>query len=38
MVAEGGDLVANTLKGVAEPTSVDNKATCDGGAFGLVAD
>ena len=37
MVAEGGDLVANTLKGVAVPTSVDNKATSDGGALGLVA-
>ena len=38
MVAEGGDLVTNTLKGVAVPTSVDNKAPRDGGAFGLVAD
>ena len=38
MVAEGGDLVANTLKGVAVPTSVDNKATCNGIALGLVAD
>ena len=38
MVAEGGDLVANTLKGVAVPTSVDNKATSDGIALGLVAD
>ena len=38
MIAEGGDLVANTLKGVAVPTSVDNKATCDGIALGLVAD
>ena len=38
MVAEGGNLVANTLKGVAVPTSVDNKATCNGIALGLVAD
>ena len=38
MVAEGGDLVANTLKGVAVPTSVDNKTTCNGVALGLVAD
>ena len=38
MVAEGGDLVADTLKGVAVPTSVDNKATCNGIALGLVAD
>ena len=38
MVAEGGDLVVNTLKGVAVPTSVDNKATCNGIALGLVAD
>ena len=38
MVAEGGNLVANTLKGVAVPTTVDNKATSDGGALGLVAD
>ena len=38
MVAEGGNLVANTLKGVAVPTSVDNKATSDGVALGLVAD
>ena len=38
MIAEGGDLVANTLKGVAVPTSVDNTATCNGIALGLVAD
>ena len=38
MVAEGGNLVANTLKGVAVPTTVDNKATCNGIALGLVAD
>ena len=38
MVAEGGDLVADTLKGVAEIASVDDKATRDGGAFGLIAD
>ena len=38
MVAEGGDLVANTLKGVAVPTTVDDKATCNGIALGLVAD
>ena len=38
MVAEGGDLVANTLEGVAVPTSIDNKATCNGIALGLVAD
>ena len=38
MVAEGGNLVADTLKGVAVPTTVDNKATCYGIALGLVAD
>jgi hypothetical protein len=38
MVAEGGNLVADTLKGVAVPTSVDNKATCNGIALGLIAD
>ena len=38
MVAEGGDLVADTLKGVAEPTTIDNKATSDGGGLGLITD
>ena len=37
MVAEGGNLVANTLKGVAVPTTIYNKATCNGIALGLVA-
>ena len=38
MVAKSGDLVADALEGVAEPTAVDDKATSDGGALGLVAD
>ena len=37
-IEEGKDLVAFALKGVAEPSSVDNKATCNGIALGLVAD
>ena len=38
MVAESGDLIADTLKGVAEPATVDDEATGDGGALGLIAD
>ena len=37
MVAESGDLIADTLKGVAEPATVDYEATGDGGALGLVS-
>ena len=38
VVAEGGDLISDTLKGVAEPASVDDKATSNSGGFWLVAD
>ena len=38
VVAKSGDLVADALQRVAEPTAVDDKATSDGGALGLVAD
>ena len=34
----GGDLVADTLKGVAEESTVDNKATRNSSALGVVAD
>ena len=37
MVAEGGNLIADTLKGIAEPSAIDNKATGDGIALGLIA-
>ena len=36
VVAKSGDLVADALEGVAEPTAVDDKATSDGGALGLI--
>ena len=38
MVAERRDLVAHALEGVAEPATVDNKATSEGVASGFVAD
>ena len=38
MVAEGWNLIADTLKGVAEPATIYDKATGNGGAFGLIAD
>ena len=38
VVAKSGDLVADALEGVAEPMAIDDKATSDGGALGLVAD
>ena len=38
VVAKSRDLIADTLEGVAEPTAVDDKATCDGRALGHVAD
>ena len=37
MVAESGDLIADTLEGVAKPTTVDDKATGDGIALRLIA-
>ena len=37
VVAERGDLIADTLKGVAKPSTIDNKATSDGVALGLIA-
>ena len=36
-VTNGGDLVADTLKGVAEESTVDNKATSDGIALRLIS-
>ena len=36
VVAKSGDLIADALEGVAEPTAVDDKATCDGGAVELI--
>ena len=38
MPSQGGDLVTDTFEGVAEPTTINNKATCEGIAFGLIAD
>ena len=37
MVAESGDLIADTLEGIAEPSAIDNKATGDRIALGLIA-
>jgi hypothetical protein len=37
VVAEGGDLISDTLKGVAEPASVDDKASRDSGTLGLIS-
>ena len=37
VVAESGDLIADTLEGIAEPSAIDNKATGDGIALGLIA-
>ena len=36
MIAQRRDLIANALERVAEPSTVDDKATCDGGAVGLI--
>ena len=36
-VTQGGDLVADTLKGIAEIASVDDNATSDGCALGLIS-
>ena len=37
MIAEGGDLIADALEGIAEPSTVDDEATGDGGALGLIS-
>ena len=37
-IKECEDLVSFALESVTEPTTVDNKATCNGVALGLVAD
>ena len=37
MVAESGDLIADTLEGIAEPSAIDNKATGDGIALRLIS-
>ena len=37
MITQRRYLIADTLKGVAEPVSVDDKATSNGGALGLIA-
>jgi hypothetical protein len=36
-VTNGGNLVADTLKGIAEESTVDNKATSDGGGLGVIS-
>ena len=36
MVAKSGDLIANAFESVAEPATVDDKATSNGGALGLI--
>ena len=38
VVAEGGYLIAYALEGIAEPSTIDDEATGDGGAFRLIAD
>jgi hypothetical protein len=38
MVTQRRNLIADAFEGVAEPATVDDKATSDGGALGLVAD
>ena len=35
-IAEGEDLVAFTLEGVAEVVGIDKEAACDGRAFWLI--
>ena len=37
VVAESGDLIPHTFEGVAEPSAIDDKATSDGVALGLIA-
>ena len=37
MVAEGGNLIPYAFKGIAKPTTIDNKATDEGIAFWLIA-
>jgi hypothetical protein len=37
MVAESGDLIAYSLEGIAEPSTIDDEATSDGSALGLIA-
>ena len=36
VIAQRRDLIADALEGVTEPTAVDDKATSDGGAIGLI--
>ena len=36
MIAQRRDLIAEAFEGVAEPATVDDKATSDGGALGLI--
>ena len=38
MVTQRRNLIPDALQRVAEPTAVDDKATSDGGALGLIAD
>lgn len=37
VVAESGDLIADTLKGIAEPSAIDDKATGDSIALRLIS-
>ena len=37
MVAEGGYLIPYALKGIAEPSTIDDEASGDGGALGLIS-
>ena len=36
-VAECGDLIAHTLEGIAEPSTIDDEASGNGGALGLIS-
>ena len=37
MVAERGYLIADTLQRIAEPTTIDDEATSDGGGLGFIS-
>ena len=38
MVAESENLIADTLEGIAEPSAIDDQATRDGIAIGMIAE
>jgi hypothetical protein len=38
VVAESGDLISHALEGITKPSTIDDEATGDGEASGLIAD